>query len=117
MPRIAFVDGVRVLAQLWVVLFHVQFFCALSHRDIGAYILRTSGSLISVGHLGVDVLFALSGFLLGLNVATKIIAFVAPLFFLQIILHISSHSNYIGILSLSLSFFFLFFLFVVCAQR
>ena len=68
--RYAFADGIRGLAALWVVLFHVSagkhietardWMPALIERVVFAY-----------GHLGVAVFFVLSGFVMALNAVER----------------------------------------------
>jgi peptidoglycan/LPS O-acetylase OafA/YrhL len=58
-PRLDALTGVRALAALWVVLYHYQpridqAFAPARHLD----------PLLSIGYLGVDLFFALSGFIL-----------------------------------------------------
>lgn len=57
--RLDALTGVRALAALWVVLYHYQ-----SRIDEGFAPARHLDPLLSVGYLGVDLFFALSGFIL-----------------------------------------------------
>jgi peptidoglycan/LPS O-acetylase OafA/YrhL len=55
--------GVRIIAALWVVLFHIRGNLELEFPELG----RLLDPILSHGDLGVDLFFALSGFVLTLN--------------------------------------------------
>ena len=60
--RLAFADGLRGLAALWVVLFHLA---GGNHIDnLVAHIPKLSLVLFYAGHLGVAIFFVLSGFVM-----------------------------------------------------
>ena len=63
-PVISALTGLRAVAAVWVVLFHYRF-------DVLALLpgLRPVRPLMDAGYLGVDVFFALSGFVLAYNYA------------------------------------------------
>lgn len=55
--------GVRIVAAMWVVLFHVRGNIASEFPWLGEFI----GPVLAHGELGVDLFFALSGYVLALN--------------------------------------------------
>jgi len=55
--------GVRIIAALWVVLFHLRGNLAAEFPEVT----RVIGPVINHGELGVDLFFALSGYVLALN--------------------------------------------------
>lgn len=65
--RLAYADGVRGLAAMWVVLFHLS---AGQHIDTLKLHLPPSVNLVifDLGHFGVQMFFALSGFVMALTV-------------------------------------------------
>ncbi|MGN6610351.1 MAG: acyltransferase family protein [Angustibacter sp.] len=65
-PLITALTGLRAVAALWVVLFHYR-----SDVLTLAPALRPLAPVMSAGYLGVDVFFALSGFVLAYNYAAS----------------------------------------------
>lgn len=61
--RLAFVDGLRAVAALWVVLFHALKGALLTHLDPALPELVVT-LLFASGDLGVSIFFALSGFVM-----------------------------------------------------
>jgi peptidoglycan/LPS O-acetylase OafA/YrhL len=59
--------GVRIIAALWVVLFHIRGNIGSESQTLGYWV----GPLIAHGELGVDLFFSLSGFVLTLNYVDK----------------------------------------------
>lgn len=69
---IAPLTGVRLVAAVWVVLFHIYLFngdwLAATHPAVDAVL----GPIVSQGDLGVDLFFLLSGFVLGRNYLVRL---------------------------------------------
>ena len=63
--RFLFVDGLRAIAALAVVLFH---FLGAVHETAVDWIWPVFDNLLSYGHLGVDIFFVLSGFVLPFSI-------------------------------------------------
>lgn len=59
--------GVRIIAALWVVLFHLRGNLAAEFPELT----RVIGPVINHGELGVDLFFALSGYVLALNYGSR----------------------------------------------
>ena len=65
MPRLHFIDGLRGLAMLMVLLYHCWLFGGLWHIDLplGAHSVNLA-SVLGFGHVGVNLFLVLSGFCL-----------------------------------------------------
>lgn len=65
-PRIVELDGLRGIAALWVVFYHL--WGAIQRRDV-AWVPDAVGDFFHAGFLGVDIFFVLSGFVITYSVA------------------------------------------------
>ncbi|HUY41014.1 MAG TPA: acyltransferase [Candidatus Dormibacteraeota bacterium] len=65
--RLRSVDGLRALAMIWIVSFHVLYFLnnVMDPHQAWAFFASTRFNLILQAPFGIDVLFVLSGFLIG----------------------------------------------------
>ncbi len=65
--RLRSVDGLRALAMIWIVSFHVLYFLSyvMDPHAAWAFFINTRFNLILQAPFGIDVLFVLSGFLIG----------------------------------------------------
>ena len=107
--QIRALTGVRILAALWVVFFHIRGNIASDLPWLNSVI----GPLIAHGELGVDLFFALSGYVLALNYTNKLgvgfnrhatlrfywarLARVWPVFFLTLLVAALWHGALMGL--------------------
>ena len=59
--------GIRIVAAVWVVLFHIHGNIRSEFPDLYPFV----GPVIEHGELGVDLFFALSGYVLALNYSSR----------------------------------------------
>jgi peptidoglycan/LPS O-acetylase OafA/YrhL len=70
-PEIYPLTGIRALAALWVVVFHMQARLVESYPDLNLLI----APIVAHGYLGVDLFFILSGFIIHYNYAERLTRF------------------------------------------
>ena len=73
-PRFRFVDAVRTLSILWILLLHVLFYCTffVSPDASAAMVQNWPARLATRGHFGLDALFVITGFLIGYYVLVDV---------------------------------------------
>ena len=73
-PEIHALTGIPALAAVWMVLYHMH----AELEDASPLFWRMFSPILSVGYLGVDLFFILSGFIITYNYSTRLIPFRLP---------------------------------------